>query len=214
MESLKATKRGELGTRQVRRLRKEGRIPGIIYGHGEESLAVTLDRHDFEAALYHGERLFELEMDGGTQNVLLKAVQYDTFGQETIHVDLTRVDLDELAQVTVSIVLRGTPAGLSEGGFLEQVSSVTSIECAVRSIPSEIVISVVDLNIGDAIYMRDLPLPEDAKLLADENAIVCRITVVAEEAEPEEAEEGEEGGAGPEVIGETPGEEGDDSEPK
>ena len=209
---MKATKRGELGTRQVRRLRTEGRIPGIIYGHGKEPLAVSIDRHELEVAMHHGERLFELDLAGNMQNVLIKAVQYDTFGQETIHVDLTRVDLDELAQVTVSIVLRGTPAGLGEGGILEQVASVTSIECAVRSIPSEIVLSVVDLNVGDAVYMRDLPLPDGAKLLADEDAIVCRVIVLAEEAEPQEVAEGEEA-AGPQVIGETQ-EEGDESASK
>jgi len=199
MESLKATRRDELGSRRARRLRKAGRIPGIIYGHDEDPMAVTLSRHDVDVAIHHGERLFEVDVDGAKQNVLLKEVQYDTFEHEILHVDLARVELDERVAVTVRIVLRGTPLGVSEDGVLTQSAAEANIECMVQSIPEEIVVPVTDLKVGDAMHMRDLPLPQGATLLDDEDALVCRVTVVAEEVEAEAVEEGAEA-LEPEVI--------------
>ena len=202
MAVLKATKRDEIGTRQVRRLRKQGLIPAVIYGHAQETQSVTLNEHDVELAMLHGERLLELDFEGKKQNVLIKEVQYDTFGQEIIHVDLARVDLDEKVQVTVKIVLKGTPAGVSEGGVLQQIASEVHIECTVRSIPEKIDVIVNDMQIGDKLTISDLPLGEDARLLDDPGAPVASLTVIVEEEEV--LEEVEEATEEPEVIGEKP----------
>lgn len=211
MALLKAQKRGEAGTRKARALRRQGLIPGVIYGHGRKTQPITMDEHDVESAVFHGERLLEIELDGKKENVLIKEVQYDTFGQEVIHVDLARVRLDERVEVTVPILLRGTPAGVSEGGMLQQAANEVTLECLVREIPEEIALQVTDLNVGDAQYMRDLPLPEGAKLLSDSDAMVCSVIVIAEEEAPPEVEEGEEVAAEPEIIGEKP-EEGEEQE--
>lgn len=203
MAVLKVTKREELGTRQVRRLRQQGFIPAVIYGHGEGAVSVTLNEHDVELAIQHGERLLELEFEGKKQNVLIKEVQWETYGQEIIHVDLARVDLDERVEVTVKIVLKGAPAGASEGGVLQQIASEVRIEVAVRSIPEEILVVVNEMNVGDKLTMGDLPLPEGATLIGDAAAPVASVNVIAEEVEAEVAEEAEEGAAAePEIIGE------------
>ena len=203
MAVLKATKREEIGTRHVRRLRKQGFIPAVIYGHGEGTVSVTLNEHEVELAIQHGERLLELEFEGKMHNVLIKEVQWETYGQEVIHVDLARVDLDERVEVTVKIVLKGTPAGASEGGVLQQIASEVRIEVAVRSIPDEILVVVNEMNVGDKLTMADLPLPEGATLIGDAAAPVASVNVIAEEVEAEAAEEVEEGAAAqPEVIGE------------
>jgi large subunit ribosomal protein L25 len=170
-----------------------------------------MSEHDVESAVFHGERLLEIELDGKKENVLIKEVQYDTFGQEVIHVDLARVRLDERVEVTVPILLRGTPAGVSEGGVLQQAANEVTLECLVSEIPEEIALQVTDLNVGDAQYMRDLPLAEGAKLLSDSDAMVCSVIVIAEEEAPPEVEEGEEAAAEPEIIGEKP-EEGEEQE--
>ncbi len=204
MALLKAQKRSEAGTRKARALRKQGLIPGVIYGHGRKTQSITMSEHDVTLAVLHGERLLEIELDGKKENALIKEVQYDTFGQEVIHVDLTRVRLDERVEVTVPILLRGTPVGLSSDGVLQQAANEVTMECIVTEIPEDISLQVTDLEVGEARYMRDLPLPEGAKLVSNSDTMVCSVIVIAEEeAEPEEAL-AEEAAPEPEIIGEKP----------
>lgn len=211
MEQLKATKRGEQGTRKARKLRRDGQIPAVIYGHGKDPQSVTLKQHDVELVMHHGERLLEIDLEGQIENVLLKDVQYDAFGQEILHLDLARVDLNEMVTVTVPIVLRGTPAGAAEGGVLQQIVADVEIECMVRNIPDDIRAAVNELKVGDVLHMRDLPLPEGAKLKSDPETIVCSVTFVAEEvAAP--AAEGEAQALEPEVITERKPAEGEEEE--
>ena len=209
--SIQAQKRDELGTSKARALRKQGRVPGIIYGHGRKNETITVPVHDIELAVGHGERLLEIDLEGKAQNVLIKEVQYDTFAHGIIHVDLARVKLDDRVKVTVPINLKGTPAGLNEGGSLHQTAAEVTLECLVTAIPEAIDHQVSEMNVGDTVSMRDLALPEGAKLVSDPEATVCSITVIAEEpAEaPEEAEVAE--GAEPEVIGEKKEEEGEEA---
>jgi large subunit ribosomal protein L25 len=198
MALMKASTRKELGSRAVRRLRDKGLIPGIIYGHNEEPVPVTLSEHDLELALQHGERLLEVDVDGKSQNVLVKDVQWDTFGQIVIHVDLFRVSLDDRVEVTVPVVLRGTPAGEADGGVIRQAITDVSIECPVAGIPDEIRVMITHLNVGESIQLKDIALGEGLTLLDDPDSVLCSCAVIAEEvevaAEEEEAE--------PEIIGE------------
>jgi large subunit ribosomal protein L25 len=143
-----------------------------------------------------GERLLELDISGEKENVLIKDVQYDPFGQKILHADLARVDLNERVKVTVPIVLTGTAAGASEGGVLQQTVAEARIECVVVSIPEDIRVRVNDMKVGDSLHMRDLKLPEGATLLEDPETVVVSVVVVAEE---EAAAAGEEG-AEPEVL--------------
>lgn len=207
MAVLKASTRDELGTRKARRLRESGKIPAIIYGHGEAAQAVALHEHEVQLAIVHGQRLLEIDLGGAKENVLIKEVQYDTLGQEILHVDLTRVSLDERVEVTVPIVLRGTPAGAAEGGVLQQSAAEVRIECLVTAIPEEVRASVNDMGIGDALHMSDLELPEGAALLVEPDTVVCTVIVIAEEVE--EAPEAEAEAAEPEVLGEKKEEEGE-----
>ncbi len=199
MAVLKASARTDSGSRSARRLRSKGMVPGIIYGHGEQPVSITLNRHDLDVAIHHGERLMEIDLAGQGHNVLIKDVQYDTFGNEILHVDLTRVNLDERVEVTVPVVLRGTPAGAADDGVLQQSASVVTIECVVTAIPEEIRVSVIELGVGDSLRAAALRLPEGARLLTEPDTQVCNVSVLAEEVEVEvEAEEV----AQPEVIGE------------
>jgi large subunit ribosomal protein L25 len=201
MAITKATWRSETGSRKARRLREQGDIPGVIYGHGEPTRSITISEHDVELALQHGERVLELDIEGKNQTCLIKEVQWDTFGQEVLHVDLARVDLDERVEVTVPIILRGTPKGVTEGeGVLQQVLAETTVECTVRSMPEEIRLSVVDLDVNENLTLADLELPEGAALVDEPDSVVCTVTYVTVEEELEE--EAEAPLAEPEVIGE------------
>jgi len=200
---LKATKRTECGSGKARALRREGLLPAVLYGHGQETIPLTLHEHEVEVALLHGERLLEIQIGRKRQNVLVKDVQYDTWGQQVLHIDLTRVSLDEQVTITVKITLVGTPAGVDEGGSLQQAQPSAEIECRVDRIPDEIRIPVSSMQVDDAVYMKDLELPEGATLLSDPEALVCNVITIAEEIEAEEVEEAAE----PEVIGEKESEE-------
>jgi large subunit ribosomal protein L25 len=204
MALLKATTRTGTGTRKTRALRAQGKIPGIIYGHGIAAAPVTLDGHEVVTALGHHERVLEIDLEGQTQSVLVKDVQYDYLGQDILHLDLTRVNLDERVEVTVSLTFRGEPAGAAEGGVLQVASNEVAIECPVRSIPEEIRVPVAELKLYDKLFARDLALPEGATLVDDPNMLIASVGMVheVEEAAAEVAP------AGPEVIGEKTEEEG------
>jgi large subunit ribosomal protein L25 len=204
---IKANKRSGLGTRLARKVRTQGLIPGIIYGHGEAPLSVTLDKHELLMLLGKRERVLELEIDSARQHVLIKEVQYDAMQQHVLHLDMARVRLDERVEVTVPIVLRGVAAGAVEGGVLGQVMNNVEIECLVVAIPEEIRVSVVEMKVGDVLKAKELPLPEGVKLIGDPERIVVTCSLVAEEVEEPVAEVAE-GGVEPEVIGAKEGEEG------
>jgi len=209
MAVLRLSTREKTGTREARRLREKQLVPGIIYGHGKANVAVSMNRHDIELAIQHGEQLINAEVDGSSENFLLKDIQYDYLGQHVIHVDLTRVSLDERVVVTVPIDFRGTPVGVvEEEGVLNRQLGELRLECLVTSIPEDIRVSVTELHANDAIHVSDLELPEGVKVLDDPEAVVASVSVVIEE-EVAPAEEGEEL-AEPEVIGEKPAE--DESE--
>jgi large subunit ribosomal protein L25 len=208
MAVVKASKRIQIGSRVVSRLRKEGMIPAVIYGHGQATESITLNEHEVELTVRRGERLLELDLEGRKETAMVKEVQYDTYGQRILHIDLARVNLDERVHVTVPIILKGTPAGVSEqGGMLQQVAGEVTIEVTVRAMPEHIDVLVGKMKVGDHLTMADLPLPAEAKLLDDPELMVAIVTVVAEEEEAAPAE----GEAQPEVIGEKKEEEGEES---
>jgi large subunit ribosomal protein L25 len=208
MALLKATPRTTTGTHKARSLRARQQVPGIIYGHGEPPQNVALPQIEVERVVSRGERLLEIEMEGQTQNVLVKEVQYDPFGNHVLHIDLARVSLDEMVEVTVPIRLRGTPAGAIEGGVLQQTIAEVTIECMVRSIPEDIRTAVDAMKVGDKLFLKDLPLPEGAKLVDDGEMIVATVSIVAEEVVEVEVEEA---AVTPEVIGEKKLEEGEEA---
>lgn len=205
MALLKATARTTTGTHKARAMRAKDLIPGIIYGHGLTPEPITLDRREVQQVVLHGERLMEIDLDGKTQNALVKAVQYDPFGNDVIHMDFARVNLDEMVEVTVPVHLRGTPVGATEGGVLQQTIAQVTIECMVRSIPEDIRVAVDHMKVDDKLFVKDLPLPAGAKFLTDPEFLVASVTVVAEEV----VEATEEAVATPEVIGAKKEEEGE-----
>ena len=208
MEVFKATKRETLGTTDCKRLRKNGKTPCVIYGHGQETLHVVVDGHDMDYAIRHNEHLMKIDLDGSMETVYIKDHQYDTFGHNLLHVDLTRVDLTEMVEVTVEVVLRGTPAGLKDGGVLLQSTAEVVLSCVVTNIPDEIRPMVSEMMIGDVLTAGELELPEGAELVTDAGVPVCTVVVVEEHEEVEEFD----ADAAPEVIGAKPDDDEGDGE--
>jgi len=199
---IKATPRNKVGSRTCRELRTTGRLPAIIYGHGEAVVPITLDRHDFEVAIGHGARLLKVGVGGKDQPCLIKEIQYDHLQVRPIHVDLTRVDLTERVRVTVGIELRGVPKGVTHGGVLDQLLAKVEVECVVTDIPDTLHPLVTDLEIGQSLFARDLQMPAGVTLLTGGDERVATVHAHAGPAEAAPAAEAAEGAtAEPERIG-------------
>jgi large subunit ribosomal protein L25 len=195
--TLQVKSRAETGSRANKKLRDQGLIPGVIYGHKEAVVPVTLPRKEISYHLEHGAHVFELGLDGKNETVLVKEVQYNHLGSEVLHVDFARVSLTEKVTVTVPIELKGTPKGEAEGGVLNQVMADIEVECVVTDIPEAIRHNVSEMGLDSVLHVKELTLPPGVKPLADEDQVVATVAEMAEEA-PAVAAEGE---AEPEVIG-------------
>jgi large subunit ribosomal protein L25 len=207
---LKAEKRQSKGTRVSRKLRQQGMIPAIIYGHKEDPVAVQLNAHDLALELQHHHRVLEVDLADHREKCLVKDVQYDYLGEKILHVDLTRVRVDERVEVTVPLELRGTPAGVAEGGVLDQILSEIEIECLVTEIPEVIKTKVNDMQIDQILTAGEIELPAGTNLITDPDAPVAAVRLMAEEVvEEEEIAPAEEGTAEPEVIQREKAEEGE-----
>jgi large subunit ribosomal protein L25 len=200
IETLKAERRSPKGTREARRIRQTGMVPGVVYGHKQDPEAVLVARHDIEQILAHGTHAVTLDLGGKQEPCLLKDVQYDHFGVEPMHVDFARVDLNERVTVKVPIVLRGDAKGLSEGGHLEQHKIDIEIECQVVNIPHELRVSVADLGLNQALHVSDVKLPEGMVAQDDADAVIVVCREASKHVDETSAEGAAAEGAEPEVI--------------
>src|SRR5881392_1191731 len=157
--------RNQLGSRANKRLRNSGQLPGVIYGHKEAVVPVTMPKKEVVNHLEHGTHLFDLALDGKSEKVLVKEVQYDHLGLEVIHVDFARVSLDERVEVTVPLELKGEPKGEEEGGVLQQIVAELEIECLVTEIPDAIRHKVSEMALNDVLHIKDLKFPTGVRPL-------------------------------------------------
>jgi large subunit ribosomal protein L25 len=207
-EVLQVEVRPTRGKHHARRMRQEGKIPAILYGHGQESVSLAVPADALEAAVRHGSHVVELK-GAVKESALIRELQWNTWGTEVLHVDFARVRADETIEVTVPVELRGEAPGLKEGGVLEQVLHEIEIECKATAVPERIQANVNHLQVGQSITVADLLLPEGGKCLAPAESVVVQCVVPTEvpEAVAEEAAQAE-----PEVIGGRKEEEEDENQ--
>ena len=185
---LQSKRRPERGKQEIRRLRRTGIVPGVLYGHKEETISISLNTEDVEKAIRLGARVVDLQTDGKTEKALIKEVQWDHLGKEVLHVDFTRVAADERVVVSVPIEIKGTAAGVTAGGgVLDQPMHVLSVECLAIAVPASIRVNVAELQLGQAIHVRELVMPEGVKAMADADAVVVQVVAKLLEPEPEAA---------------------------
>ena len=192
---------------EARRVRREGKIPAVVYGAGKDSLPVSVDPRVVTRILTSESghnTIFDLALDGEKTKAMIVDWQYEPIKGRLLHIDLKRIALDKVLTVSVPIELRGEAEGVkTQGGILEQMLREVEIECLPADIPSHIELDVTQLTFGKVLRVSDLPHSDKIKFLTDENQPVAHVTSVKEEvvATPEAAAaEAAAAPAEPEVI--------------
>jgi large subunit ribosomal protein L25 len=195
-EVLNVEARDTRGKRNARRLRLAGKIPAVLYGHGKETVALSLSADAIDAAVRHGVRLISLT-GAVTDQAFVRELQWDTWGKHVLHVDFTRVSAHEKVRVQVVIELRGEAPGMKQGGVVKQLIHEVPIECEVTALPEKLYVNINHLNLDDSITIGSLELPPTVTILIEPEMVVVQC------AQPVEVED--EGAAAapaePEVIG-------------
>ena len=207
---LKAELREHAGSKHAAKVRKQGRIPAIVYGHKQEPVAISLDAHNFVEGLHHRHRLMDVQIGKKKEKMIVKDLQYDYLGKNIIHADLMRVDVTETVKVTVPIELKGTAKGTHEGGIIEEHADHLEIECKATDIPETIVVWVKEVSVGDALHAGDIELADGVKLVSSRETLVITCHLVAAAKTTEQVEE--EMPVTPEVISEAKEPEGEEKE--
>lgn len=190
--------RTKLGKRNNYRLHLAGKLPAVLYGHGEESVSLTLASEQLEAVVRHGAKVVDLE-GAVSGKALLQEVVWDTFFHQVLHVDLLRVMAGDKVTVEVPIELKGEAPGVNDGGIIEHLIHSVEIEVPLDVVPEKLHIKVGSLQIGGELYIKDISdLPAGATVNADPDELVVHCIRPATEEEEAAAEAGE--GAEPEVI--------------
>ncbi len=203
IETIRGETRQAGGRHANARLRRNGLVPAIVYGHGEAPETVALSAHDLKLVLEHLVHVVKVDVSGKTRTFLLKDVQYDHLQADPVHVDLMRVATDDRVKIHVAIEPRGEPQGMHEGGVVQPVLTDLHVECPLTEIPDALQPNISHLHVGQVLRVADLVLPPGTKALHDDAEIVLSIKAkrgpVEGEEEAVEAAEGEEE-AEPEVI--------------
>ncbi|OQR65871.1 50S ribosomal protein L25/general stress protein Ctc [Streptomyces maremycinicus] len=184
---LAAETRTEFGKGAARRIRRDSKVPAVVYGHGADPVHITLPGHELQLALRTPNVLLSLEIDGKTQLAIPKAVQRDAIKGFLDHVDLLLVKRGEKVNVEVFVHTEGD---LAPGAYLlEHVLSTLNVEAEATHIPESVTVSIEGLEAGASILAKDIPLPKGTTLATDEDAVVLQVLAAqAEEASAESAE--------------------------
>ena len=203
--NLSAKARDNSGKGVARKLRGEGRVPAIVYGHGRDPLSLSINTRELERLLDHiaaESTVIDLDIDGKPSKTLIREIQRHPFKRQILHVDFQELVAGEKISVRLPIVLVGVPDGVRmDGGILDQTMRELEVEVDPSNIPNHIEFDVTKLTIGSSVHVRDIPLPEGVEVLDDEDASVCVVSAPRAVIEETPAVEGEaEAAAEPEVI--------------
>jgi large subunit ribosomal protein L25 len=202
---LKAEPRNDLGSRNAGRYRREGKLPAVVYGLENETVAVLVSAHDLDHALHSdsgANTLITLQLDGGEDALALaRQIQRHPTRNELVHVDFVRVRRDVAVTAEIPLTLEGDPQGAKEGGMLEQMIFTVTVEALPGNIPNEIIVDVSALGLGDQLHIANLPIPTGVAVQHEAEELVAQVSVprgLEEEGAEGEGEEGEgeEGGEG------------------
>jgi large subunit ribosomal protein L25 len=198
--NLKASQREAVGNGPSRVLRRDGKIPAILYGPQTEPMKLAIDKLELEPIFKSGavaQKLFKLEIEGvdGARNVMIKEMQKHPVSHNLLHLDLYEVTMDHKIKVMVPVVTTGKCIGVEMGGMLQIIRRELEVFCLPDRIPEKITIDITDLDIGDSFHVEDLALEEAVEIPADVNFTILTILSTKVEEEAVEGEEEEDEGA-------------------
>jgi large subunit ribosomal protein L25 len=187
--NLSANARTTTGKGAARTLRQSGQIPGIIYGHAREPQALTLDAREFGRLMEHvtASTVIELDVSGKKSSTLIREIQRHPYKREVLHVDFLELVAGEKVTVEIPIVYVGTPAGVRDGGILEQIKHELTVEADPTTLPEHIEVDVSELTIGRTLYVRDVRVPAGATVQDDPDSPVALVAAPVAEPTPVEA---------------------------
>ncbi len=191
--------RAENGSAACRRLRWSGQVPGNIYGHNAPPTSVVIGAEFLMPVLQSGAKVVDVELDGKVDKAVVREIQWDTFGRTIQHFDLLRVDPNERVNIVVPLEIKGTAPGVLMGGVLEQPMHSITIDCLAYQIPDTIQVRIGSLELGKAIHVSDLVLPEGSHAHAAADAIIVHVVHAKVQEEVATAAPVE-----PEMIGKKP----------
>jgi large subunit ribosomal protein L25 len=201
--NLSVSTRDSSGKGSARSLRKSGRVPAVIYGHGREPQTLSINTRDLEKLLEHisaENTVIDLDLDGRNSRTLNREIQRHPFKRQILHVDFQELVAGEKVIVRVPVILVGVPDGVRmDGGILDQTMRELEVEVDPANIPNHIEVDVTKMVIGSSLHVSDITLPEGVEVVAEEDASVAVVSApraVVEAVATEEAA----AGAEPEVI--------------
>ena len=177
---LQATRREGTGKSSARKMRATGRVPAVVYGHGEETRKVSVDAHELEllfARVHWENTIINLDIDGERSAVraLIREVQSHPYRSQVLHVDFQQIHAGEKVTVEVPIRLVGTAPGVKLGGVLMNTVTDLEVRCSADRIPQFIEVDVSNLGIGDSIHLREITLPEGVEAQIDAERSICSV---------------------------------------
>jgi large subunit ribosomal protein L25 len=181
---------GKFNKNAARRVRVSGLIPAVLYGAGQDSIAITVDPKAIAKILYSESghnTIFDLNIEGGASaKAMIVDWQYEPIKSALLHIDLKRIAMDKAMKVSVPVMLSGVPVGVKMGGgVLDQILREIEVSCLPADIPSHIDVDVSGLELFGAIHVSDLPHTGSVKFLEDETTLVAHVTSIKEEAATE-----------------------------
>ena len=205
---LEVQPRDAFGKQSARALRREGKVPAVVYGRAQDTLAIQLNARTFSQFLRTNSENVIINMEvsnGNTETVIIKEIQrHPVEKRQLLHADFIRISLDEPVTSPVPVVLVGSPIGTEEDGVLEFSLRQVTLHCLPMQLPTEIAIDVGELEIGDAIHVSDLSFGSEIEILDEPERIIAMVSQpriqLEEEAEDGEDEEATEEPLEPEVI--------------
>lgn len=204
--------RERTGSRYARREREAGKLPGVLYGHGQNPVSISLDAREALKYFHQGEKVFTIDLAGEAkaQTVMLKDLQFDYLGTNVVHVDLARVDLNEEIEATVTLKFVGEAVGMKKAGAIMTHPTMNIVvRCTVATLPDHIDVNVAELDLGHSIHAHEITLPAGITLESDPDAAVASISLAKAEEVTAEATAVAGEAAQPEVITERKKEEGE-----
>ena len=197
---------------KLKKYRKEGKIPGVVYGTTTETFYIATNERDFLKIERQAGRsaIFDLNLNGKVYPSIIKEIQVDPIKRNIVHIDFESVDLEKPLYTSIPVVFVGEAAGVKKGGILDPSLHEIEVEGLIADLPDKIEVDVSDLDIKDVIYVKDLKIVDKIKVYTDpDDVVVSVVTPVVEEvaapAQPEAAVEGApaEAGTTPEAAKET-----------